>query len=178
MGVLNITLLVRRSIWNYPFGIAMVAIYFFIFRDARLYSDMLLQIFFAVVQIIGWRAWARAGGLDGPVRVERLTADQRWLWLGAVMLATALWGWGMHSLTNAAAPWWDAAVAMGSIAAQIMLVRRFIENWTAWIVVDVLAIGLYVSRELYLTAGLYGLFLILCIWGLVEWQRAEQAAAG
>lgn len=176
LGVANIVLLVRRSIWNYPFGIAMVALYFLIFRDARLYSDMVLQLFFAVVQIAGWWAWARAGGLDGPVRVERLTPDQRWLWLGAVMLATGVWGWGMYSFTDAASPWWDAGVAMGSVAAQLMLLRRYIENWVAWILVDVLAIGLYADRALYLTAWLYVMFLMLCVWGLVEWLRAERRA--
>ncbi len=177
LGVANISLLVRRSIWNYPFGIAMVALYFLIFQEARLYSDMLLQPFFAVVQIMGWWAWARAGGLDGPVAVARMGPRQRWLWLAATAVATLAWGWGMHRFTNAAAPWWDAAVAMGSVAAQVMLLRRYIENWVVWILVDMLAIGLYLSRGLYLTAGLYALFLTLCIWGFIEWRRAELAGA-
>ena len=75
----------------------------------------------------------------------------------------------------AAAPWWDAAVAMGSVAAQILLAQRRIENWLVWIAVDVLAIGLYWSRDLHLTAGLYGLFLVMCIFGWFEWRRAEAA---
>ena len=54
LGVFNVGLLVRRSIWNYPFGLAMVALYFFVFFEARLYSDVLLQIFFFVVQLYGW----------------------------------------------------------------------------------------------------------------------------
>ncbi len=177
LGLANIVLLIRRSIWNYPFGLVMVALYFLIFRDARLYSDMLLQVFFFAVQGWGWRAWARAGGLDGPVAVARLSNDQRWYWSGGVILATALWGWGMHYFTDATAPWWDAAVAMGSVAAQILLVQRRIENWVGWIIVDVLAIGLFASRGLNLTAGLYGVFLLLSIWGLIEWRRAARVAA-
>jgi nicotinamide mononucleotide transporter len=177
LGVANIILLIRRSIWNYAFGIAMVILYFEIFREARLYSDMLLQIFFLVVQGWGWWAWARAGGMGGPVRVERMAAGERWLWLAAVVALTALWGTGMARFTDAAAPYWDAAVAMGSVAAQLLLVRRRIENWIGWIAVDVLAIGLYASRELWLTAGLYCLFLILSIVGFIEWRRAERDAA-
>ncbi|MEQ1688271.1 MAG: nicotinamide riboside transporter PnuC, partial [Sphingopyxis sp.] len=95
LGVANIALLIRRNIWNYPFGMAMVALYFVIFREARLYSDMGLQVFFFAVQGWGWAAWARAGGLDGPVEVERLSNRERWLWLGGTALATVLWGEAM-----------------------------------------------------------------------------------
>ena len=70
LGLANITLLVRRSIWNYPFGMAMVALYFLIFRDARLYGEAGLQVFFFVVQCWGWYLWARAGGLQDAVAVR------------------------------------------------------------------------------------------------------------
>ncbi|MEQ1724563.1 MAG: nicotinamide riboside transporter PnuC [Sphingopyxis sp.] len=175
LGVCNIALLIRRSIWNYPFGMAMVALYFVIFRDQKLYSDMGLQVFFLAVQGWGWAAWARAGGLDGPVAVGRLSARMRWLWLGATALATLVWGVGMDRYTDAVQPHWDAAVAMGSVAAQVLLTQRKIENWLGWIAVDVLAIGLYANRGLHLTAGLYGLFLAMCIWGYFEWRGKQNA---
>jgi len=176
LGTANIILLVRRSIWNFPVGMVMVALYFWIFWGARLYSDMLLQIFFLAVQAWGWMAWRRAGGMDGPITVQRLSNAERATWVGATILATLLWGWGMYSFTDAAAPWWDAAVAMGSIASQILLTRRAIENWVGWIIVDAFAISLYANRGLGLTAGLYVLFLILSIAGLVQWLRAEEEA--
>jgi nicotinamide mononucleotide transporter len=53
LGVANVALLVRRSVWNYPFGIVMVLLYAGIFYDAKLYSDALLQLFFFVVQLYG-----------------------------------------------------------------------------------------------------------------------------
>lgn len=175
LGIANIVLLIRRSIWNYPVAIVMVLLYFEIFREARLYSDMGLQVFFVVVNLWGWWAWARAGGMGGPVAVERMRAGERIGWIAGVVVATALWGSAMAQWTNAAAPWWDAAVAMGSVAAQILLARRKIENWIGWIIVDVLAIGLYWSRGLEPTAGLYIVFLILSIVGFFEWRRSERA---
>lgn len=176
LGVANIILLVRRSIWNFPVGMVMVMLYYWIFREARLYSDMLLQIFFLVVQAWGWIVWHRAGGMAGPIAVQRLSNAERAAWIGGTLLATLLWGWGMHRFTNAAAPWWDAAVAMGSIASQILLTRRAIENWVGWIIVDAFAISLYANRGLGLTAGLYILFLLLSIAGLIEWLKAEEQA--
>jgi nicotinamide mononucleotide transporter len=114
--------------------------------------------------------------MDGPIRVERLSTLTRLLWLGGTVVATAIWGWGMYRFTDAAAPWWDAAVAMGSVAAQILLTRRAIENWIGWILVDAFAISLYANRGLGLTAGLYVLFLVLSIIGYAQWRRAEEDA--
>ncbi|WCT73346.1 nicotinamide riboside transporter PnuC [Sphingomonas naphthae] len=178
LGLANIALLIRRSIWNYPFGLAMVALYGVIFFTARLYSDALLQIFFFVLQLYGWWAWGQAeGDEDGNVRVERLTAAQWGMYLGGAACAAAAWGTLMHRFTDAAAPWWDATIAMLSITAQIMLARRYLENWMLWIAVDVIAIPLYWSRGLPLTAGLYGLFLVMSAIGLRAWWRMRPGTA-
>ena len=171
-GVLNILLLVRRSIWNYPFGLVMVALYGAIFFEARLYSEALLQGFFFVVQVYGWINWSRAAE-SGPVPVERLSVRQRIGWAAGIGLATLAWSAAMGRFTNAAYPLWDGTIAVMSVAAQILLARRFVENWVLWILVDLLAIGLYRLKALDLTAGLYALFLAMAVWGLVEWWRAR-----
>jgi nicotinamide mononucleotide transporter len=182
LGLANILLIVRRSLWNYPFGIAMVSIYFFIFLDANLYSDMLLQIFFLCVQIYGWWHWVRGRDTQGALIVERASRGLMTGWIFGLAIATALWGWLMHSQTDAAFLWWDASIAMTSIAAQILMSRRYLENWLFWVFVNLLSIPLYAAKDLWLTAGLYGLNLCICLWGWREWviveqqQRAAQSA--
>ena len=177
LGLINVVLVVRRSLWNYPFGIVMVVLYAHIFFDARLYSDALLQLFFFMVQIYGWVHWARVAAQTGDVAVVRLTPRARLGWAIGCAVATAIWGWGMYRFTDAAYPWWDGGVAILSVAAQLLMSRRFIENWVLWIAVDVLAIGLYAVKDLGLTAGLYGVFLLLSIWGLIGWRGAERRMA-
>ncbi len=176
LGLANIVLLVRRSIWNYPFGILMVLLYGFVFYDAKLYSDALLQIFFLVVQIYGWWHWVRNKAEAGEIVVERLPA-RALLILAAASLA-AIYGWGalMHRFTNASYPWWDASIAILSVVAQILLARRYLENWAIWILVDIISIGVYAAKGLWPTLGLYIVFLIVSILGLVEWRRAERRA--
>ena len=83
----------------------------------------------------------------------------------------------MHRYTDAAYPWWDGSVAMLSIAAQVLMSRRYLENWLLWIAVDVLAIGLFAVKGLALTAFLYAIFLALSIWGLIQWARVVTAPA-
>ncbi|MGQ0661266.1 nicotinamide riboside transporter PnuC [Sphingosinicella sp.] len=175
LGVVNVALVVRRSVWNYPFGLAMVSLYFVVFTEARLYSDALLQIFFFVVQLYGWRNWVRAKAAAGEVPVAVMGGRERIVWVIATLAASLAWGTGMARFTDAAAPIVDAGVAGFSIAAQILMARRRLENWIVWIGVDVVAIGLYASRGLALTAGLYFLFLLLATVGFFEWRRALRA---
>ena len=174
LGIMNIVLIIRRSVWNFPVAIVMVALYFVIFRDAKLYSDAGLQIFFAIVNMYGWWSWTRNKAGSGTVVVRRIPKTGYALWiLGSV---AAIWGWGalMHAETDASYPYWDASVAMLSVAGQILMARRFVENWHFWIVVNLISIPLYFMKELYLTAGLYSVFLVLAIAGLIEWRKVQQ----
>lgn len=175
LGVINVTLVVRRSTWNYPFGITMVALYFFVFWQAKLYSDALLQIFFFVIQIYGWWAWYHARHVDHGVAVRWMDWPSRLRWLGATAIAVALWGTGMARWTDAAAPFVDATTAGLSVAAQMLQSLRRVESWVLWIAVDVIAIGLFAWRGLLVTTALYALFLVLAIVGLFEWRRRAEA---
>lgn len=172
LGVINVVLVVRRNVWNYPFALAMVSLYFIVFAEARLYSDALLQVFFFAVNLYGWRSWVRAKAEAGEVPVALMSARERLAWLAATLAASFIWGLGMARFTDAAAPIVDAGVAGFSIAAQILLARRKLENWVVWIAVDLVAIGLYASRGLTLTAGLYALFLLLATLGFFQWRSA------
>lgn len=176
LGLANVGLLVRRSIWNYPFGMAMVLLYLEIFYEARLYAEAGLQVFFFVVQAWGWYLWARAGGMEQPVAVRWMGWPARILSLVLVAAVTAGLGTLLHRLTDAAMPFADAAIAGASVVAQVLLSYRRIENWVLWIVIDVGAIVLYIARDLHLTAGLYGAFLVLAMLGLAQWVRAERTA--
>lgn len=174
LGLANVGLLVRRSIWNYPFGMAMVALYMLIFWEARLYGEAGLQVFFFLVQGWGWFLWARAGGLEHAVEVRWMGWPARLMWLVAVAVIAVALGTLMHRLTDAAMPFADATITAGSVAAQILLSVRRIENWVLWIAIDVLAVWLYIQRDLHLTAGLYVAFLVLATLGLIQWSKAEK----
>lgn len=174
LGLINILLVVRRSIWNYPFALAMVSLYAWIFFQEKLYSDALLQLFFFAVNLYGWWNWARSRAESGEVRVRTLGRSERAGWTAGSIAVIALWGYVMHRLTDAAYPWWDGSIAVLSIAGQILQSRRNWECWLLWILVDLLAIPLFAVKELWLTAGLYCVFLALSIWGLFDWLKARE----
>ena len=175
LGIANIVLIIRRSVWNFPVAIVMVALYFIIFRDAKLYSDAGLQIFFAGINLYGWWSWNRNKDDSGVISVRRLPATGYALWIVGSIVAIWTWGAIMHAETDASYPYWDASVAMLSITGQILMTRRFVENWHYWIIVNIISIPLYIIKDLHLTAGLYVVFLVLAVAGLVEWRKAERA---
>ena len=140
LGVACVALGALRSVWTFPTAFGSVLLIGWVVWAARLYSDALLQLFFVVVNGYGWVSWRRARAAQGDVVVEVMSARERWLWLAGWLVATLLWGGAMHSFTDASYPWADAGIAIASVAGQIQLAQRRLENWFTWIMVDVASI--------------------------------------
>ncbi|MDE8653977.1 nicotinamide riboside transporter PnuC [Novosphingobium sp. H3SJ31-1] len=171
-GVINIALLIWRSVYNYPFGIVMVGLYIFVFWKERLYAEAGLQVFFVLAQIYGWWLWVKVDGEDSRVPVRWLDNFSRAVWIVVTAAISVNLGWVMHRFTDATMPYADSAIAGASVAAQLLLAFRRVENWVLWVLIDVAAIGLYINRGLYPTAGLYGGMLVMSLIGLREWVHA------
>ena len=172
IGLIQIVLLVRRSVWNFPMAMAQVALTGVVLAGARLYSEAGLQAFFFVVNVHGWWLWSHAQGDDAEVPVAWMAWSARAGWAGLTLVLSVSLGWVMHRFTNAALPFADSAVTGASVAAQLLLNLRRIENWVLWIAIDVVSVGLYVMRGLDLLAALYVAFLVLSVIGLRQWRLA------
>lgn len=175
LGVACVYLIIRQSLWCWPVGIAMTGLYAWIFLDVRLYSDFGLQLVYIALQAYGWWYWTAQR--DAALARERapiltLSPGLRALWGVAGLAATIGLGLSMARFTDAALPFPDAATTCFSLIAQILIARKYIENWLVWIGVDVASIGIYAAKGLYVTAGLYAVFLAMAVWGLLEWTRA------
>jgi nicotinamide mononucleotide transporter len=177
-GLANIYLTVRQNIWCWPVGVVMVSLYIYIFYGAKLYSDAALNVFFLVMQFYGWYQWTR-----GPVEhsrslsaVTRLSGGGRTWTISGVLGGTALLGTVMHRFTDAALPYPDAFTTMLSVFAQFLLTRKILDNWTLWIIADIIYIAVYTVKWLYWTAGLYLVFLVLCVQGYREWKGSVPTA--
>lgn len=170
-GLLCVGFSVRQSIWTWPTGLVQVSLYVVIFYQAKLYSDVILHVIYVGVQFFGWYQWLHGGKDHGRLPVSELSGRARGGWITTAILGSAAWGSGMSSLTDAALPYGDAFTTVASLIAQWLMAKKKIENWLFWIVVDVVAVGIYTVKELYLTAGLYGVFLVMCVLGYRAWKR-------
>lgn len=181
-GIVSVYLSVKENIWSWPTSIVNVLLYFVIFREQRLYANMGLQLFYAAIAAYGWYHWLFGGAARTRLVVSRTPRLERWLLpLLAVALALGV-GAVLESRTDAALPWVDGALTAGSLCAQWMMSRKYLENWALWVALDVVYVPLFLSRGLWLTAFLYAVFMALAVRGHVEWSRsyraAREAAAG
>ena len=170
VNVIGVWLTARRIRWCWPVSVVAVLLYAWIFYDAKLYSDMLLQVVYAVLQLYGWWQWTRAGTVQQGRQVTSLTwpAITQSLAVGAVF-SLAL-GAAMAHWTDAAQPWLDAALTGFSLVAQLWMAQKRVQCWPLWIAVDVIFVGLFLYKGLYLTAALYALFTVIAVQGWREWR--------
>lgn len=168
-ATISVVLAARNSVHTWWTGIIGCGLFIGVFAVARLYADATLQVFFIATSAAGWWLWRRGeGGGDIPIlrTPSRLLAAMGL----AGLVAAACYGAILHLYTDAYAPFVDSAVLALSVIAQLLLMRRRLESWYFWIAVDLIAVPLYCSRGLYLTAGLYAVYLINAAYGLWLWR--------
>jgi nicotinamide mononucleotide transporter len=173
LGLVSVWLTVRQNIWCFPIGIVMVALYAYVFYEAKLYSDMLLQLIYVVLQVWGWYQWKK-GDEQQNLPITWLNNGQRLLALATVLLATAALGTFMFRQTDAAFPYIDASLTATSLVAQGLMTYKKIENWVLWIIADIVYVFVYWQRDLPITAVLYAIFLVMASVGLYEWIRERK----
>jgi len=174
LGVIAVWLTVKQNPWCWPIGLVMVLLYSWIFFEVKLYSDMLLQVVYAALQLYGWWQWTRGGDTTHGREVSRLDARTLVLSLAIGAVGSLLLGAAMANWTDAAQPWLDAALTGFSLVAQVWMAQKRVQCWPLWIALDVIFVGLFVYKGLYLTATLYGLFAVIAAQGWREW-RADPA---
>lgn len=171
LGILSVWLMTRQKPAAWPIGLLMVLLYIGVFYDARLYSEMLLQMVYVVLQGYGWWRWLRGGTGQGHLEVSSLSALQIMRDLGVGVLIALLLGSLMSSHTDASLPWLDAALTGFSLVGQYWMANKRLQCWPLWLVIDVVYVGMFMSVGLYMTALLYLVFTVLAGYGWWQWSR-------
>lgn len=174
LSVWGVWLTAQRRMLSWPVGFVACAVYGWVFLDARLYSDTLLQLAFAIFIAYGWYRWRNNLGVDRRVKVAPLPLRRALLNLGVGAVGALCLGYTMHAWTDAALPWLDSALTAFSLVAQWWQDRRHTVAWWLWIVVDVIYVGEYIYKQLLVTSALYAGFVILAAIGLRAWRQAER----
>jgi nicotinamide mononucleotide transporter len=174
VSVVGVWLTTARSLWNFPFSLLSVVLYGVIFYQVKLYADMGLQAIFAATLLYGMWQWWRGRTDRGDLVVMRVSTREVLVSLFAGLALALSLGFLLDERTDASLPWADSLLLAGSLIGSVWAARRQIESWWVWIVVDVLYVGIYLVKHLYLTALLYGAFVVLAVLGLRRWHAAFQ----
>ena len=172
-GTLSIALLIKQNIWTWPVGIAYTLASLYIFFTAKLYADFVLHIFFLIMSSYGWYYWLRGNNRfdsELPVTVEskKVLAYSIIFCCLAIILTSNL----LIIYTDADLPYWDNTTSILSVFAIWLQSRKKIESWIFWLVIDVLSVGIYFYKELYLYSLLYLIYMAMAFLGYVTWLES------
>ena len=178
-GLLAVIFLIKENILTWPFGIVYVLVSFVVFWEAQLYGDLLLHIFFLVLNIYGWWFWVNGRKkADEPIQITQMSLSKNLKILGLTLLGIVVFAqllltipqW-LDGASPASLPYWDSTTSILSVTGMYLTARKKIENWYYWLAVDVLATGIYFYKALYFYAVLYLVYIVLAFLGYLAWKK-------
>ncbi len=155
------------------FGIVGSSFYVYIYFRERLYAEMGLQVYYVLISVYGWAYW-KLGKTQNKLSIE-IKLINKALAIQLIWITTILFfviSYILNTFTNASLPFWDALTTAGSITATWMLARKYIEHWLIWVVVDIISLVMYIYKELYITSGLFVIYITMAIFGYIEWKNS------
>lgn len=177
-AIAYLLLAIRQNIWCWFCAGISTALYVWLFLDARLYMESVLNGFYFVMAIYGWRVWnsGRTDDHERPVVVWPLTTHTAAL--TTIVVISLLNGYLLSRYSDAAFPYVDSLTTWAAIWATFLVARKVLENWWYWLVIDIASIFIYWVRDLQLTSLLFVIYVLMIPFGIVSWTRSfrEQRA--
>jgi nicotinamide mononucleotide transporter len=176
-GLLCVYLAAINNIWNWPFAIINTAIYIYIFAHAQLYADMGQNAYLLIINIYGWYYWSRKPKDAPKVPVKRISKKQVVSFILIVAIVSPALGFLLIALAPilhykpAAFPYLDSFCTVCSLAAQVYMARKILENWLVWIFVDIIYVGVYIIKHLQPTAFMFAVYAVIALMGYIDWRR-------
>lgn len=198
-GLLCIWLASLEKIVNYLFGLINVTLFAIIFFQIQLYASLLLQLFFFAANIYGWYAWSRQTSQnEAELQIRWLPLPKALAWLAACVVAIALMtlyidpvfavliqvavnvmqGLGMNvvmpTLQPDAFPFWDSSMMVLSIAAMVLMTRKYVENWLLWVIINVISVAIFTLQGVYAMALEYLILTFIALNGSRMWMNSAR----
>jgi nicotinamide mononucleotide transporter len=168
-GLLYVILISFKKTSAWFFAIVSSLLYIYLCYSSQLFLETGLQFFYLIMGIYGWYLWTSVQKIDE----NRIIKWKNYHHSINIAFSTLLFisiGFIFDNYTNQANPYTDAFTTVFSLAATFMVTQKVLENWIYWIVIDVVSVYLFSSRELYMTAALFVIFTILAIVGYFKWK--------
>ena len=171
LGLLGVWLTAKQYIWCWPVGLVNVLLSGYVFFTARLYADVVLQVFYLVMTIYGWYYWVFGGKKKYELPVRRIRKKELIFMLIIGMVGSATVGFIFYKFTNAAYPFWDSLLMVWGIIGTYAMAKKILEHWIMWIIIDLNCTALYFFKGLYAFTPQYFIFTLLAVYGYYEWIK-------
>lgn len=173
-GLIYLFLSIKQNIWCWLFGIVSSAVYVVVFFGAKIYADMMVQLYYVIMGFYGWVHWLRVNEtkeMKGELPVIRLNSRLTLLLFLISLVLFFVMAWFLKTYTDSPVPWIDSFTTSLSFIATWMLARKIIEHWLIWVIVDAVSVGLYYYRGLYVSIILFVVYTVLAVYGYFEWKK-------
>ena len=176
-GLLCVWLLIKENIWTFPIGLFYALITVVIVFQAQLYADVVLNIYYVVVNAYGWYFW-RFGGAGRRNEQELkvgLVSEVQVMWLVLIIaFGTLLMGWLFVTYTDAELAYADSFTTVASFVAMYLSAKKYLESWYLWFAIDVVQVALYLYKGIELYALLYLVYLGMAYLGWRAWKQSAE----
>jgi nicotinamide mononucleotide transporter len=162
----------KLSCWYFYFVSSLI--YSVIFWDVSLLMESMLNIFYVIMAVVGWQQWRYGGNDHHGIAIKSLALWQHAVIISGVLVMAAVNGWFLQQNTSAAFPYLDSFTTWASIVTTFLMIRKILENWLYWIVIDVLSIYLYLDRGLSYTAMLFAVYVLIAAFGYFSWRKVVE----
>ena len=174
ISIIGVTLTIKRNMWCWVFNFFAFVLYAYLFFEFKLYGETILQVFFMVVNFYGFYHWLKGKQQDHEIRIEPIAVQTVILQMIIAAAGGVIFGLSLHYFTDAALPMLDSQLAAFSLLATYWTSRKHIATWVLWVFVDIVYVGMFMYKELFLTAALYAAFVGLAGFGWWQWQQVKK----
>ena len=173
-GLCSVHLARREHIGVYPTGLLATTITVYLFWTDRLIGDMLMNAYYSMMSIYGWWQWSRIKAGKRLVSISRMSAKQYYIAL-ALILLTMLLTYIVYTFFNVTLDWTNYIDIFTSglfFTAMWLMAIKKIENWTLWIIADIITVPLYAYRSWGMLSLQYLIFTYMAVMAYREWKTS------
>lgn len=172
LGICSVVLGAQGNILSFVFGFAQVATYTYLCCIERFYAEIAMNIYYFITMIYGVYCWRkRLTNNSMQLQTRRLSAKTLPWIIVAIIILSVLVGWLLGHYTDDPQPYMDAFTTVPAIAAQLLMVLAYREQWYLWLVVDLLAVVMWLRAENYCMAAQYAFWCANCVYGYIQWTK-------
>ena len=172
LAVTYLVLAIKQNIWCWAAAAGSTLIYLFIMYEASLFMESALQLFYLGMAAYGWRQWRKHTHSEDDLQVTAWPLSYHLFAITSVLLLVFISGDLLTTYSSAALPYLDSFTTWGAVVATFMVTRKILENWLYWFVIDLVSVGLFISRGLLLTALLFTAYLVMIVIGYRSWRAS------
>ena len=174
ISIIGVALTIQRNMWCWLFNFVAFVLYAYLFFEFKLYGETILQFFFMGMNFYGFYHWLKGKQQDHEIRIEPIAVKTAILQMALAAVGGLVFGLSLHYFTDAALPMLDSQLAAFSLLATYWTSRKHIATWVLWVFVDIVYVGMFIYKDLFLTAGLYAAFVGMAAFGWWQWEQVKK----